>query len=106
MSKFKPTDEQLQIFNYVKNRKDNLVIEARAGCGKTTTIVQACKFLPKDKDITFLAFNTHIRDELAEKLPKHVRCYTTYSLGLGALKRKYPNIEMDEFKLDKLLNEF
>ena len=53
----------------------------------TTTIVEAVKLLPKDKNITFLAFNKHIQEELKTKLPDYVRCYTTYGIGTGAIKR-------------------
>lgn len=101
---FKPTPEQKSIFNHVKNRPENLLIEAYAGSGKTTTIVEAVKLLPESLSITFLAFNKHIAEELREKLPSHVRCYTTYGLGTSAIKRKYKdNIKFDEFKIDKLI---
>jgi len=70
----------------------------------TSTIVEAVKLLPVDKSIMFLAFNKHIKEELGTKLPKHVRCYTTYGLGMGAIKRKYGDkIQFDEFKADKVI---
>lgn len=72
----------------------------------TTTILEAVKLLPKDKSITFLAFNKHIKDELKTKLPDYVRCYTTYGLGMGAIKRKYgDSIKFDEFKIDKIIQK-
>ncbi|MDA3779298.1 MAG: UvrD-helicase domain-containing protein [Bacteroidales bacterium] len=72
----------------------------------TTTIVEAVKLLPTDKQIMFLAFNKHIKEELATKLPEHVRCYTTYGLGMGAIKRKYGDkIQFDEFKADKIIQK-
>jgi DNA helicase-2/ATP-dependent DNA helicase PcrA len=101
---FKATDEQKSIFNHVKNRPENILIEAYAGAGKTTTIVEAVKLLPESLSITFLAFNKHIAEELKGKLPPHVRCYTTYGLGTSAIKRKYGDkIKFDEFKIDKLI---
>jgi len=70
----------------------------------TTTIVEAVKLLPVDKQIMFLAFNKHIQEELKTKLPEHVRCYTTYGLGMSAIKRKYGDrIQFDEFKADKII---
>ncbi len=70
----------------------------------TTTIVEAVKLLPIDKSIMFLAFNKHIQEELKTKLPEHVRCYTTYGLGMSAIKRKYGDkIQFDEFKADKII---
>ena len=101
-----PTKEQERIFLFTKKRPENILIKAYAGAGKTTTIVEAVKLIPKDKAITFLAFNKHIQEELKTKLPKHVRCYTTYGLGMGALKRKYgDSIQFDEFKMDKIIQK-
>ena len=86
---FKPTDEQKRIFHFIRKRPENILIEAYAGAGKTTTVVEAVKLIPKDKNIMFLAFNKHIQEELKTKLPNYVRCYTTYGLGMSAIKRKY-----------------
>jgi DNA helicase II / ATP-dependent DNA helicase PcrA len=100
----KPTPEQERVFLFTQKRPENILIKAYAGCGKTTTIVEAVKLLPKDKSIMFLAFNKHIQEELKIKLPEHVRCYTTYGLGTAAIKRKYGDkIQFDEFKIDKII---
>ena len=100
----KPTVEQERIFMFIRKRPENVLIKAFAGCGKTSTIVEAVKLLPPDKSITFLAFNKHIKEELQTKLPEHVRCYTTYGLGTSAIKRKYGDkITFDEFKADKII---
>lgn len=98
----KPTSEQERIFKFIKKRPENILIEAYAGCGKTTTIVEAVKLLPKSKNIMFMAFNKHIQEELKINLPDHVRCYTSHGLGMSAIKRKYGDkIQFDEFKADK-----
>lgn len=102
---FKPTSEQQKIFKYISKRKENLLIEARAGCGKTTTAIEAMKLLPQDSEITFLAFNKHIAAELKAKLPEHIRCYTLHGMGMGGIKRSYPNAKMDEFKVDHILKK-
>jgi len=103
---FKPTPEQARIFKFIQKRKENILIEAYAGAGKTTTIVEAVKLLPKDSSIMFLAFNKHIQEELKTRLPEHVRCYTSHGLGMSAIKRKYGDkIKFDEFKADKWLQK-
>lgn len=103
---FKPTKEQERIFLFTKKRPENILIKAYAGTGKTSTIVEAVKQLPMDKSIMFLAFNKHIQEELKTKLPEKVRCYTTYGLGMGAIKRKYgDSIQFDEFKADKIIQK-
>ncbi len=102
----KPTPEQDRFFLFVKKRTENLLLKAFAGAGKTTTIVEAAKLLPKDKSIMFLAFNKHIQEEFKSKLPEYVRCYTTYGLGTSAIKRKYGDkIQFDEFKVDKIIQK-
>lgn len=105
--KIKPTEEQKRIFHFVENRPENLVVKALAGSGKTTTIVEASKLIPKEKSVMFLAFNKHIQEELKERLPSNVRCYTTYGVGVSAIKRKYGDkIQFDEFKVDKLIKKY
>ena len=100
----KPTQEQDRIFKFTVKRPENILIKAYAGAGKTTTIVEAVKLLPVEKSTMFLAFNKHIQEELKTKLPEHVRCYTTYGLGVSAIKRKYGDrIQFDEFKADKII---
>lgn len=102
----KPTEEQERVFLFTHKRPENILIKAFAGCGKSTTIIEAVKLLPKNKSITFLAFNKHIQEELKTKLPEYVRCYTTYGLGNSAIKRKYGDkIVFDEFKIDKIIQK-
>lgn len=101
--KHKPTSEQVRIFKYIKDRPENILIKAFAGCGKTSTVIEGIKYIPSHKSVTYLAFNRHIKEEVVDILPKHVRCYTTYGIGLAALKKVYNNIEFDEFKIDKLI---
>lgn len=100
----KPTSEQDKIFTFISKRPEHILIKAFAGTGKTTTVVEASKMISKDKSSMFLAFNKHIQEELKTKLPEHVRCYTTYGLGVSAIKRKYgDDIQFDEYKVDKIL---
>ncbi len=102
-----PTKEQKRIFKFVAKRDEDLLIKAYAGTGKTSTVVEAIRYMPKNKRILFMAYNKHIQEELKKRLPKHVNCYTTYGLGLSALKRKYGDeIKFDEFKVDKIINKY
>lgn len=99
------TEEQKDIFYYIDKRHENLYIKAYAGSGKTFIVTNGSRLIPKEKSSTFLAFNKHIKEELAEKLPQHIRVNTSHGAGLAALKRKYPNIEFDEFKVDKIIKK-
>lgn len=99
------TDEQVTIYNWVENGEGHAVIKARAGAGKTTTLVEICNLLPPEANITFLAFNVHIKKELQARLPKNVFCYTTHGLGYSAIMRKYKDMQVDDFKVDKVITK-
>lgn len=106
MGKITPTEEQKKIFHFVKYRDENLLIKARAGCGKTHVLVALMKLIEGSKRKIFLAFNRHIRDELITRLPEGTHIKTIYGVGYAAIKRKYGDkIEYDEFKLIKHINK-
>jgi DNA helicase-2/ATP-dependent DNA helicase PcrA len=59
--------QQKAIFEWFRTGRGNLVVRARAGTGKTTTILEAVGQAPENK-ILLAAFNTRIARELEEKL--------------------------------------
>lgn len=104
---FKPSQYQLAIFDFIKDESGNALIEAVAGSGKTTTIVKALELTPKNCKVIFLAFNYHIKEELARRAPSHVRVQTLHSLGLKALTSGLPHKpEVDDGKLMGIIKEF
>lgn len=79
---------QETIFNFVETSNESAVINARAGAGKTSTIVECAKRASKSgKSILFLAFNKSIASELSERMSlyQNVVCKTLHSHGYGAL---------------------
>ena len=83
---FKPSPYQQNVFNFISNGSGHAVIEAVAGSGKTTTIVQALEMIPANKSVLFLAFNKSVVDELKTKVPRHVEVSTYHSTGFRALR--------------------
>lgn len=85
---FKPTIEQNQIFNFFKNGKENGMIDAVAGSGKTSTIINGIDYIDKKNKILFCAFNKKIQEEIKQKTinKENVIVKTTYALGLSILK--------------------
>ena len=79
--------EQKKIISEAKSGHD-LVIQALAGTGKTTTLKLLAESL-FDKRGTYIAFNKAIVDEAASKFPENVRCKTAHSLAYGAIGYKY-----------------
>ena len=97
---------QQAIFDWVKDKKGkNLVVEALAGSGKTTTGVEILKLIPDYQDAVYVAFNKHIAVELAKRVGdrQNVRVSTYHSLGYAACRQAFGNIMLDESKVDKLM---
>ncbi len=102
---FKPTAEQQAIFDHISAHKSNLIVNAVAGSGKTTTILQALHLLPKDANSVFLAFNKSIAENLAMKAPAHIEVRTLHSLGYRFIKAAKPGVELDSNKVDHAMEE-
>lgn len=101
---WQPSPLQEAIFAAVEDPEGgNLAVRARAGAGKTSTIVEAVRKM-RGK-ILVLAFNKDIREELAHRLPTSVDVLTTHSLGLRALRRAEPHSRIDGDRLKKMLRE-
>ena len=80
------TPEQSLIFEAVETTDDNLMIEALAGSGKTTTLVEVARRLGPGTIV--LAFNKKIADELSQRLPSNCEARTLNSLGHRILAQK------------------
>lgn len=80
---------QEAIFAAVRDRKASLLVNAKAGSGKTTTMVEAMKYLHSDDRICALAFNKAIANTLQQRVPSYVEARTFNSLGYGAVMQKF-----------------
>lgn len=85
---YKPNKYQEAILDWAKNGKGNALIEARAGCGKTSTLVLLADLIVDEmkEPCLFLAFNDHIAKEIKTKLQdkidkKQAEVKTVNSLG-------------------------
>lgn len=96
-NEFKPSVYQQAVFDWVKNGRGDAVVEAVAGSGKTTTLVQAASLLNTSK-ATFLAFNKHVAKELQERLGRSMICKTIHSVGMGTLRSHLTQISVDDNK--------
>lgn len=88
MGKIVPSEYQEKIFDFIKNGVGNAVIEAKAGSGKTTTMVEGIKYVPANQNALFVAFNKSICQELEKKLEgvDNVKVRTYHSLGFQFLR--------------------
>lgn len=95
--KLTPSKYQIDIINFIKHDVGNLVVEAAAGCGKTSTLVMAINEIDCDKKILFCAFNKDIVKDIKKKTKEHenVEVMTVHGLGLRVLKNNFDR----EYKL-------
>jgi hypothetical protein len=105
MTTFAPTPEQLAILAAARETNTSLMIEAMAGCAKTTTLTMMAKALPLRPSLA-LAFNRRIKEELEVKFPTHFKVQTMNSLGHGAwCKTIGKRASIDPDKLGKILKK-
>ena len=101
-----PSAFQAAIYDHVRAMSDSLVIEATAGAGKTTVLVEIARLLPADIDAVFLAFNRHTAAQLKDKLPTPTRSRTVHSLGFATLARRAGSLpQPDRRKYSALVKE-
>lgn len=104
--KFSPkrnwSNYQKAIFQDIAKGAGNTVVIARAGSGKTSTIVEGFKYLPKGKKTLMVAFNKSIAEELKQRAPSYIDVFTLHSLGYRAIRQVYGNdviLENDKCRL-------
>jgi len=82
---YDPSKYQAAIFDWVVDGTGNVVVDACAGSGKTTTSVDAIKLA--NVEALAVAFNREIADVLAERLKgTRAKATTAHAHGLGALR--------------------
>lgn len=82
------------------NNTDNYQFIARAGSGKSTTLVECCYNVPSDKTILGLAFNRDISNELSNRLAplKNATVSSFHSFGRNALVRRFGRVSLNDEK--------
>lgn len=92
----KPTAQQQEIIDVVSSGKD-VVIEALAGTGKSTTLRVIAEALP-DKKFRYVVFNKSQEIEAKKKMPKNVEPRTGNSLSWEFLASVYKNYNLHLYK--------
>lgn len=104
-TEFIPSTQQQHFFDWVANGTGNATLIAVAGAGKTETLARAAKLMKGY--VSILAYNKKAGDELQARL-KRVGCHsgvragTFHSFGLGAWRRLYPAVQVDDRKVLKI----
>lgn len=96
---------QKDIFAAIEKQNGHLVIEAAAGSGKTTTLLESMK-IAKGNCI-FVAFSKTIATELASRVPSHVQACTLHSFGFAAIRKGFGGyIKADNKKLSFIMQKY
>lgn len=101
-----PSDEQKDIFDAVVDGSGSLLVNSYAGCGKTTTCVEAMyRVQKKDPRIqqAYIIFANRNKEEAVGKCPASgVEVKTAHGFGLNALGRVYGKVLVDKEKTDRI----
>lgn len=82
---FKPSKYQDKIYEEFNKTNHSIAISAVPGSGKTSTLLQLLKLVPRTKKTLFVAFNKSISDEIQIKVDERIRVSTLHSLGYKTL---------------------
>lgn len=108
-----PSPKQVDIFHWFAQieleRQEALIVRARAGTGKTSTICEALRYIPAGLRTLVCAFGKDIQLELAKRVEgiAGVEARTLHSLGLQCVKRFWPDAKPDfktSDRIDDLVN--
>jgi len=103
---FVPSKYQSDFFDFVEHGQGNAILDAKAGSGKTLSIVKALKYIPSNKRVLFCAFNTNIAKELRNRVPRNVFAQTVHSTGFSSVKKTFgKDVPVDRDKLYKIYKD-
>lgn len=96
---------QLDIFKNIAEGKGHTVAKARAGSGKTTTIMEGLKHVPARLTVLMVAFNKKIEQELSKRAPNGVEVATLHGYGWRQVRGAFQGITLDKYKTQNLVRE-
>lgn len=103
LSRVTLSEQQQGVLDWVRTGEGSAFVQARAGSGKTFTLVQAVRQM--SGSIALTAFNKKIADELKHKLQDvpGVRVGTFHSFGFNAWRRVAKNVTVNAQQKDRAM---
>jgi DNA helicase-2/ATP-dependent DNA helicase PcrA len=96
----KPTDEQTAILDEGRMGTGDILIEALAGCTKTTTLLMLIEVM-RQRSILFAAFGKGIADEAQQRKPKTpgraVVVQTLHAIGRSIVVKHFPDVIIEKY---------
>jgi len=116
------SDQQRAVVDWIRNGDGSLNLIARAGCGKTYTLVRgAIRAIVEEGlgEVALMAFNKSAANEFKERLGalaretgddrfsnwKHVDAGTVHSFGFRAVRRWAPDVKVEDKKVFHILDD-
>jgi superfamily I DNA/RNA helicase len=109
------------------NTAPHLIIEARAGTGKTTTLIEGLRLvkglhsdltpspqqaevwkamcLSKTLSACFVAFNKSIATELQRRVPEGCDAMTMHSMGYKAVRQAFTTVKVNQYRVQDIISE-
>jgi superfamily I DNA/RNA helicase len=108
-----PSEQQLAVLKWVVESKGSLQLLARAGCGKTFTLMLVVRLIAIAGlgDVALMAYNKKIADELKKKLEelgldwKVAEAGTVHSFGFRAWRKLAPSVKVDNDKVYNIISQ-
>lgn len=84
------TEEQCEIVSMTPKRSERIVVQAYAGTGKTSTLLEFARAKPKEK-MLYLAYNRSMAQEAKEKFApvRNVAAKTIHALAFSEIGKQY-----------------
>lgn len=87
--KHQPTAEQQQVIDaFTAADRPTIVVQAGAGCGKSSTLKMAAQQQPRRRGL-YVAYNRALAQEARRDFPAGVTCRTAHSLAFGPVGSQY-----------------
>lgn len=104
---FTLSPQQAYFLDWVSNSTGSCVLEAVAGAGKTTTLLEAVE--RTGGNVAIMAYNKKIADEISAKLAargigwQQAQAGTVHSFGFKAYRKAFPQVRVDGNKVSTLI---
>ena len=111
-SSFVVTPQHAAFFAWVEDPAPShraAILEAVAGSGKTSTLIQATRRIPSTERGIYVAFGKRVVDDIRGRLPAHIPASTMHSVGYRAVMAHFGKRidgKADTKKTYKLFDEF
>ena len=96
---------QQAVYNFVDNSKGNALVQAVAGSGKTTTLVNALTYTYDTESVIVLAFSKPVVMELGRRVPQGVEVATSHALGLRDIRKLCGNVAVKKDRVIAFLKK-